>query len=229
MSGIIKSDNPAGLVAVRPLAPIGTVLTPITRLDEERERFRTRIESLESEARKRDLTIGELRRDIERVRKESREEGFSAGLSAAEDREESRLALLKAAISQTKTELTSKLASLDRLAPLLAQDCLELIFGDASARAEEICSILRRHLKTIEKSAVLAIEVSRLDFSSESVLRESLAEMGFQNFAVNLRVDAPSGHCTIRLRLGQLEVGVKQQWGLLNTLLGELAIPGERE
>src|SRR5262249_55988491 len=116
-------------------------------------------------------------------------------------------------------ELKTSLVALERLAPALAAQCLDIIFGDAKHRAGEVRKIIGEQLSKIEKSAVLGIEVSRADFSNREAVAALARRIGMPAAVVSARAEIPDGGCIMRLRLGQMEIGLSQQWDSLRDLL----------
>ncbi|MEI9997603.1 MAG: hypothetical protein WDM91_23615 [Rhizomicrobium sp.] len=227
MSGVIKSHSVTELAAVRPFAgqmpPAPVVVLP--RLDEERERLRRAVAALEGELRRRDVEIEVLRTDVEQAFEDGKAKGREAGLAEARDRQEERLAALEAAARKAQGEVSSGLASLERLAPLLARDCVDKILGEASGYAELIGPIVVRQLADIDRAMLLRIEVSHRDFpdaAALSALGHRLAPL-----AVDIVADAQMapGGCVMVLKLGRMHVGIDQQWTALRDVLGEMAAP----
>ncbi len=223
MSGIIKSENANGLTQVRPLAALTAAMT---KQDEERERLRRRIAALEADLNQRDKTIENLHGDVIRAREEGMEDGRKAGLAEAQDLQAERLVLLETAMNRAQSELAASLQSLERLAPLLAQECLEIVLGDADDRAGLLSRIVRAQMGKIDKAALLGIELSRQDFPDEDALAAFASRSGLAAVALTAS-DMPGGGCVMTLRLGRMDVGIHQQWGVLRDLLGEMAMPGD--
>lgn len=225
MSGVIKSDNIAALSRVRSLA---STASAALREDDERSRMRRRVALLEAHVRERDKTIAGLRSDAEGALERGREEGRERGLAEARDRGDERLANLEAALVRAHAEVSARLESLDRLAPLLARDCLDVILGDPEHRAAQLRKLISAQLAKIESDLVLAIEVSAVDFPSDEALAAITKKLGLPAARLHAKPELAPGACAMRLRLGRLEIGLDQQWGTLRDLLAELALPEER-
>jgi flagellar biosynthesis/type III secretory pathway protein FliH len=224
MSGLIKVTDTMGHAAVRPL----TKLAPppiVSPQDEERERLRVRTAQLESELRQRDVVIAGLRSDVDLALERGKTEGHAAGLKAAEDRQAERLAILESGVRQARARLDENLASLERLAAALAGECLDTVLGDRKYRAQTVRKILAAQSAKIEKSALLAVELSSSDFPDAEALAVIERDIAPSQAALSARAEIPSGGCRMVLRLGQMDVGLDQQWGSLRDLLAEIASP----
>jgi len=166
-----------------------------------------------------------LRAEIDRAREDEREEGYEAGLAAAEDRQSERLQLLESAMTRAHATLEENMQSLIRLAPLLAQDCLDLILGDASDHAERIARIAEKQLAGLERSMLVGIRLSRLDFPDDAALSALSGRLGLAPLQLGADEDIPPGGCTMVMQLGRIHVGLDQQWPVLRGLLDEMALP----
>lgn len=228
MSALIKSGNLADLSAVRPIgvqvAPALVVRRPE---DEEVERFRRAVSSLEGELRERDVAIDVLRKDVERAFEEGRAKGRELGRSEAEDRESDRLARLEEGIETARREVCDGLVSLERLAALLARECLEKILGDATDRIDLIARIVAAQIQAIDRSMLLHIEVSSEDFPNPAALASLASRLEPFRLLPVVNADLASGGCVMSLRLGRMVVGLDQQWGALRGVLNEMALPEE--
>lgn len=224
MSGIIKAMDPTGHAAVRPLTK---VMPPpiVSPQDEERERLRGRVAQLEAELRQRDVVIAGLRSEVDLALERGKTEGRAAGLQAADDRQAERLAILETGVRHARVHLDESLASLERLAAALAGECLETVLGDRKYRSQTVRKILAAQCAKIEKSALLAVELSSADFSDTEALADIERDIAPSQAALSARAEIPSGGCRMVLRLGQMDVGLDQQWGTLRDLLAEIASP----
>lgn len=223
MSAIIKSGS-AG-EHVRPFALVAPAPSiQVVRQDEERARQRNRIAALESEIKERDGMIAALRTDVERAREEGALQGREAGRTEAEDRQSARTAALQSALERCQSDISANLRSLERLSFLVAQECLDKIFGDRGTKAELVRRSVENQIGKIDRATLVGIEVSREDFPETCDLDEVVRRAGARSVAVSA-TDAPSGSCRMVLRLGNLEVGINQQWGTLRDMLTELALP----
>jgi len=227
MSGIIKSANSSGLLAVRPLAePLSVApVIPLGKHDEERDALLRRIARMEDELRQREAEARDLRAAAVKAREEGVEQGYESGLAAAQDRQAERLSLLEKAMLRTQANLAESLTSLSRLSALLAQDCVEIILGNASDRVGFIERIIDTQVARIDRTMLVAIHLSRMDFPDDTELTTLASRLGSAAVSVTAGEDLPAGACVMTLRLGRLSVGIDQQWPVLKNLLDEMALP----
>ncbi len=220
MSRVIKSADVAELAAVRPVT-MSTSVQPavVSSRDDERDFLRRRIAALEGDVRLRDATIQELRDARAQAFTDGEVEGIAAGLQQASDRQVERLALLDAAIRDSQSILSNGVAGLDRLAAELARDCLDKIFADPDHQAARVTEILAAQLCSIEKSMLVRIEVSRVDFPDDEALAALAAKHELFRTTVTATTALPTGGCVLTLRLGQMEIGLDRQWASLRDVL----------
>ncbi len=227
MGGVIKSVNLLGQSTVHPIAepPSIAPVISISKHDEERDAMLRRIAGLEEKLRQRDVEAGELRAAAAKAHEEGMEQGYESGLSAAHDRQSERLALLEKSLTRAKDNLAESLKSLSRLSALLAQDCIDIILGKADDRAEFISRIIETQMAKIDRAMLLSVRLSRLDFPNDGDLATLTERIGSSSFAVATGGDLPSGACVMSLRLGNISVGIDQQWPVLRSLLDDIALP----
>jgi hypothetical protein len=194
--------------------------------EEEVNRFRQQIAGLEGQLRERDSEIKRLQGDIHRAFEEGVERGCEQGRGEAEDRQAERLALLEMALGRADIQIRETLSAVGRLAPVLASDCLDILFGEAGSRAGLIEELIRHQVAMIDKTLSLRVELSSADFSSEESLDALAHRLALPVTAFDIRDDFVSGKCAMVLRLGRMEIGIDQQWGSLRDLLTEMALPG---
>jgi len=128
-------------------------------------------------------------------------------------------------VRQARARLDESLASLERLAAALAGECLDTVLGDRKYRAQTVRKILAAQCAKIEKSALLAVELSDADFPDAEALAVIERDIAPSQAALSARAEVPSGGCRMVLRLGQMDVGLDRQWGTLRDLLAEIASP----
>jgi hypothetical protein len=225
MSGLIKSGSVAELSQVRSIATV--TAAAVTRADEERAFARQRIAALEEELRLRDAAIAQLQDDVIAARAAGEAEGRLAGFGEAEDRQAERLVVLEDAMHKACALLGENLSALGRLAPVLAKEALEIILGDAGDRVALLGRMVDTQVARIEKSALLGIELSREDFPDDAALTAFSTRVALPQVTLTAG-DLPSGGCVMTLRLGRMNVGIAQQWGVLKTVLDEMAEPEAR-
>ena len=157
-----------------------------------------------------------------------RERAVEEGRRLREDDRAALLDRLSSGIAAATAEYAAALASLERLAPLIARAGIERVLGDSADRAAVVVEAVREQLTRIQEGAVLQVEVSPKDFPGEAQLSALAAAIVTPRGKVAARDGLASGECRFRLTLGALEVGPVQQWRVLDGLLSDLAIPGVR-
>jgi flagellar biosynthesis/type III secretory pathway protein FliH len=224
MSALIKSTNAADLSIVRSLAS-GSALLSIG--EQERERLRARIASLEEELRRREAAVVDLHGKVKQAFEDGKAEGRKLGCADADKRESERLSVLQAATEQAQAELRNNLSSMERLAALLARDCLDIMLGEPKYRAKMLAKLLAAQMAKLEKSLVLGVRFSTEDFPDAEVLSGVAAQSGLPPEMITASAELASGGCEMTLRLGRMEIGVERQWNFLRGVLEEMAQPGE--
>jgi flagellar biosynthesis/type III secretory pathway protein FliH len=227
MSGLIKSG--AGISSVRsfPLTNVAAVRPILSPEDEERERLRRKVDALEKELDSRDASLTKLRKEVDEAHIRGKSEGHSAGLADAGKRDADRLSLLEQALSCVGMELKQSLSSLERLAALLARDCLAIILGNPDYRHELLEQIIVAQIAKIEKSLLVEIELSAEDFPDAETIAAAADKAGIGAASLIAIADLPPGDCVMKLRLGYQEIGINQQWDVLRARLEELSQPEE--
>lgn len=215
MSAVLKSGSAALGARVRPLVPEAARVVAPAPVDPELALLRAALAEAEAALAERDRTIAGIPDRIETALAQ----GEARGRAAVEDDGAQRLALLGDAAERAMAFYREEMASLERLAALLALTCLDRMLLDPDDRAETVAALLRARLAALEADAAVRIEVSADDFPSS----EALAALGTAPCEVVATPSLAPGDCTIRLRLGALDVGIGQQWGALRTALEEMA------
>jgi flagellar assembly protein FliH len=149
---------------------------------------------------------------------DARAEGRSEGLADAEAREEDRVAALRDGIGEAAGAFATRLDLLDALAPQLVRTALGKLF-DAPERWCEIAeAMLVRQLGTLRRSAVVAVQVSAMDFPDPAAIR------ALDGGAVRVETDSGlrAGACRIECKLGAIDLDVREQWQVLAGLLDEM-------
>lgn len=224
--GLIKAERLSDYSDVRSFAvPAANVAAPQEVVDEVHEALRRRIETLEREAREKENAMSTLRSEMARTVEEAKSVAWQAGFDAAEDKQAERCRSLELSLQRTEAMLAERLAELDRLAPLLAQECLEIILADRAFRAEIVQNLLKTQVAKLDRQMLAGIELSQVDFADQTMLDEIGRRCGASHVSILARSDLPSGACVMRLRLGSVEIGIEQQWGVLRDVLRELAAP----
>ena len=215
MSGLIKNGPDAAFLGIRPIA------APAPVRDDRSARLRREAEQLKGEIAEKDALVETLRAACEQARRDGFDEGFNAGLASADDGRQQREALLGTAIEAALADKRTLLANSERLAALLAHDCLDLLFGASENRAALVSDLIDRQLTRIDTASVVSVSVSAQDFDEKA--RAGLAaRFAAAAPVIHLAADLPSGSCKFGLALGEIDLGLNQQWGVLRALLEEL-------
>jgi flagellar biosynthesis/type III secretory pathway protein FliH len=218
MNRLIKASD----LDSRAVRPVGVAALP---QEDEVSILRRRIVSLQADIGEREGTIAKLRENLNAQKEEVYEAGRALGLKQAEDTSAERLAQLERALQRSTTDIRERLASTERLAALLARECLDRMFAETEDRAGIVCDLIERQVRDIEAASILLVEVSSQDFAQGADLDKIVARIGHPDVRIDARADLPSGSCLFSLRLGQVDLGLDQQWGALRTILEDASQP----
>lgn len=214
MSALLKSGSAGLRTRVKPFRQPARAVAPPAP-DPELERLRAALAEAEARLAARDETIA----GFAALRAEAFAEGEAKGRTEVEDGQAARLQVLREAACEALAAYREDMVSLDRLAALLAKTCLDrLLLGD-TGRAETVAALLRARLAALDAEAAIRIQVSAEDFPTP----EALAAIGGAPCEILASPSLSAGACTIQLRLGTLDIGVDQQWGVLGAALEGLA------
>jgi type III secretion protein L len=148
------------------------------------------------------------------------EDGLAAGAAAKAE----ALQQLDAGLARATERLAADLQGLETLAVSLAKAALAKIFDDHDGLADRVVQLIRRQLADLERGALLGVEVSERDFPDSESLQHLSRTAGLSGVEIRALAGLEPGGCRLRLRLGELDVGVGQQWARLSALLdGALA------
>jgi type III secretion protein L len=225
---IIKSSDLASSVSVRPLAAARKAIAPRRAepfVDPELLALRREVEALRRDLAQRDEAIAGHKAALDLARHEGEAEGRKAGRLEADDGLVERTAKLQQSLERALQRYGEEIASLERLAPLLACAGLEKVVGNPASQAGLLGQVIRRRIETLDSQAVVRIEVSPGDFPDPEALTMLAQATGRPGLEVLACDDLPAGGCRIKLRLGALEVGVGQQWDRLRETLEGLSEP----
>ena len=222
---IIKSGDAQAIAAkVRSLAQAASPpprptaeITPPEILSLRRE-----VETLFRQAQQQSDEIERLKADVDKAYAMGEAAGRTAEFSEATSREDERLTLARDAVALALTRFDEVLAELARISPLLALEGLQKIIGDPANYPELIGRTIDLHLERLGARSVVCVEVSTADFP-DGAAPTAAGRLDFRTID-----DLGPGQCRIKLRLGELDVGIDQQWGKLSALLCEMSEPGSR-
>jgi len=216
MTTLIRSSDPARGANVRALErrPVAPAMAPV---DPELLALRGEVERLRAKIAEQEVAIADHPSALEKARADGEAAGRVTGLREADDGREALAAKIATATQLALERFAQEVASLERLAPMLAIEGLGRVFEPSDQRAELVRDVIRRQMSGLERQAVVCVEVSSADFPDADALPSvSGAE-------VRALDEMKSGDCRIRLKLGALEVGLDQQWDRLREVLIDLA------
>ena len=225
MSAVIKQGAGAEPGHIRTLGGAMGMLTrprgpsPLDLAEAEIHRLQALVEALTGDL------VDAKRAALERF-EEGRAEGRLEGEAAAEVDHGKALTRLEAGIALAADLHAEQFGALERLAPAIARAGLQRLLGDAPEFEALVVQTIREHLSRLEDSAILSVEVSSQDFSSDDALSALSAAVAAPKAKIEARGDLAAGECRFRLTLGALEVGPSQQWRNLDRLLQDLASGG---
>jgi len=242
--GVIKADQLKARRARAPEIRVPVLTAPppaATPVDPERAQLERRLEALTEEAtRLRDekivleTAIEVAEAEAERLVREGEAEavaaearGRDAGFAEGQEAKAEALARLEAAADRALDQFRTDLRGMETLAVALSKAALAKVFGDDRDMAYRVARLVRRQIEALDRDAVLRIEVAAGDFADAAALDALALDAGLDGIEIKAVDELDAGDCRIRLRLGELDVGLSQQWGRLSALLDEtLAVGG---
>ena len=180
-------------------------------------------ETLKEEETRRDDQLARMQEEMAEAVAEARAAGRAEG--AAQKGES--LAVLESATIEAVDDFRAALRGLECLAITLSKAALARVFGDHQDVADQVARLIRHQLTALDRDALLWVEVSSTDFADAAALSELSGQIGAESVELRGIDDLPPGGCRIRLRLGELDVGLDQQWRALSGLLDEAIAAGE--
>jgi flagellar assembly protein FliH len=243
--GVIKADQ---LLARRARAPeirvpilAPPMATPAAINPERLVELEDRVAELEENvarlrAEKAELEAALEAAEIESVRRaaaseaavaEAEASGRDVGFAEGAEAKAESIAVLEAAADRAMDQFRTDLRGMETLAVALSKAALAKVFGDDRDMAYRVARLVRRQVEVLDRDAVLRVEVAATDFSDAAAVEGLLRDAGLDGIEVRPVDELGTGGCRIRLRLGELDVGLSQQWSRLGALLDEtLAVEG---
>ncbi len=211
MSALIKSG--AG-EAVRSFGLVPSAPPPkrVDPRDAKVARLETEIAGLREALAKADA-------DAETAIAKAHSDGEAAGRAKAEGREADRLDALRAGLDAAGERFEAKLAALELLAPQLARASLEKLFGAVEDWAPMVEAMLARQLAALRRSAVVAVRVSPADFADA----QTVAALSGSELRAAIDSDLRAGAARIECKLGQIDLDARAGWDSLSKLLDEMS------
>jgi flagellar biosynthesis/type III secretory pathway protein FliH len=200
--------------------------TPV--IDQERLALEGQVEALSEELQDlakalqaREARIGELECDLDAGLADAEAKGREAGLAQGAEAKAEALAILEGSAERALGDFRAELQALEILAVALAKAGLAKVFGDGGEMTDKVARLIRRQLQELERTAVLRMEVSAADFGSGEALDGLRLAAGLDDVELKANDALSAGDCRIRLRLGELDIGLGQQWGRLSGMLDD--------
>jgi flagellar biosynthesis/type III secretory pathway protein FliH len=170
------------------------------------------LQTLQAEKQEQELRIEQLAsgadQRIAEARALGREEGREKARKETRDAEAARMAVLSKRMETVSADLARRMDSMENLAALLAHDALSHMFGESSQYADLITRMIGEKISRIGVSNVVEICVSQQDFNEGD-----LAQIGSSDHIKVTVIDgAASGHFTLRLKLGQVDVSLEDEY-----------------
>lgn len=218
MRSVLKSGTGAVARAVRPLG----FVQEISLQEQEHERLRGEIVRLQAELRAATASLMQEESRTAESYEAGRASGQAEGLSLAAQDDARRLELLQNTIEAALQQLRAQMAIVEEAGSLLARDCLEILFGETTSWDAALKQVLKLQLSKLDAALVLGIELSRSDFPDATALANIAIHNGLRPGKVVAREDFAPGSCIIRLRLGEIDVGIPQQWSILRKTLEQI-------
>lgn len=214
--GGVRDLNIEARAAASQTARPPVVNPELTALEDALRASRAQLETYEARCR-------EHEHDLRAASREGEDKGRREGLASADARETERLALLGAAIDKAVERFADDLGAMERLAAALAREGLSKVFGPSDQRADDVVATIRHHVVALEDQAILSVRVSHEDFDDEAKLKALAAAVGTPRVDIQGVEALPSGDCRIKLSLGEMEIGIGQQWARLSSALDAMA------
>lgn len=209
MSALIKAGA-AGAVrdfaALRDQAArIERAPVPVDPVEAERDALRAELARIQRE-------LGEADERADKAVLEAHAKGLREGQAESETRESDRIELLREALAAAAADFGARLDLLDGLAPRLVRAALGKLFDDPDRWSEMAEAMLARQLARLRRSSIVELRISPEDFAE---VPDSLPA-GVQ---VVRDPELGTGACSIRCRLGQIDLDVRAHWAALDALL----------
>lgn len=208
MSALIKQAS----ADVKRAMPLSKRAIEITALETKPDLRDAEIEMLRGQTDQLEAELAQAKK----AKDEARDAGRKAGLAEAERQEAARISLLKETLTDAVTAFETRLEILDGLAPQLARAALEKLCVPPDNWTTLIEAMIKRQLAVVRRSTVVALRVSPADFDEAAAA------------ALDARFDPDlgSGAARIELKLGLIDLDVRDQWSALVALLDEMAGEG---
>lgn len=187
------------------------------KLEAELEKFRAQnleLKSLlEEQAKQGELLIEKAKVDVEK-----------SVLAKVKESQEESITLLSKGLEVAKNDFDDKLTTLESLALLLAQTALEKLLDSSDDYSEFVTRSVAHQMSFLRREMVMGVNVSLDDFKCEEALQGLRESLDLQKIEINTTSQLKAGDCIIDLRLGHIEMSIKEQWTELQNLFSEMAM-----
>ncbi len=188
------------------------------------------IRAVEAENERLVLALEQARDELEKLQGEQAlaidrafESGREAGRAEIEKDESQALQLLESGCRSALDQWKDRLGSLDLLALALTKATVHKILGNGSDGAGMVGAILAEQLHAIEDQTSITVMVSAEDFTDESSVNELGQRLDDPRLAIVRDGRLESGDCRIRLRLGEVDIGLPTQLAAFDRAIGQMA------
>jgi flagellar biosynthesis/type III secretory pathway protein FliH len=170
--------------------------------------------------------IATLRSDAQEQVLAAREQGRIEGAEVAQR----DYAVEAAAIAKTAEAAAAGfggfLSTIEEMSVVIAHAALSKMFDQPERHSEFVGSLIKRQVLELQGQTIVSIHVSGSDFPDEESLRMAARDGGNPDLTVD--GDLPAGACLIKLKLGEIDIGLPTQWNALSKLLLETVCAGEK-
>lgn len=218
MTAVIKSGAAGADIRVRGLAVASPPEMPSAQ-ERRIAELEHRLELAEADLAARDQEIARLSRAADAAQAEGRAQGLVEGRKSADDRSEALHKTLAAAAEASVAAFRDRLAGLEDAVGGLAAIALDRIVAHRSERQALVADTVRRAIAESFAGSVIAVEVSAEDFADIAPLRA----MAPPDCEMRLLKDLPSGGCRLRLRMGEVDLGLQGQVARLSAILDPIS------
>ncbi|WP_371395857.1 hypothetical protein [Fretibacter rubidus] len=182
-----------------------------------------KIIALQAEVEKLKLDITQFKIEAEQAVSAAREGGRNEATQAFEKKYEKANEALGRGIDKGLEKLDDRLSSLDGLALLISQTVLEKFFCPNQDYKETITRMIRKQLEAIRRETVMHVRVSSDDFDTDESLEDLAVALDLRYTDIKIGETVRPGDCVIDLRLGHVELSLKNQWDTIQTLFKDMA------
>jgi len=226
MSAIIKLHGAQDTGAIRPhrQAPAEVIGEPrVTEADT----LRGQLAELERELARLRTSAAGFEIGLADACEVARQEGRLSGLTEAARLERDRLNALHEGIKAACSEWKQSLADAETLGALVAQTCLDKIFGSSKSRIDLVCDLIRAQMERLAQGSVLTCTVSPLDFPDEQLLVALASDAALAGVSVRSDPGLAEGEVVFGLAVGQIDAGLGRQWVSLRQVIEQMAPSGD--